>query len=142
MSLTLDLANAILAGALAEAARLDAKPLGVVVLDAGGHPIAFQRQDGASLFRLDIARGKATGALGMGADSALLAERAKANPIFFASVSNATHGALVLSAGGVLVRRDGDIIGAVGISGDTSEIDAACAAAGIRAAGIELSEAL
>lgn len=137
MSLSLDLANAVLAGALAEAAARGAKPLGAIVLDAGGHPIAFQRQDGASLFRFDIARGKALGALGMGADSGVLAERARANPVFFGSVAAATGGAMVLSAGGVLILRGGAILGAIGVSGDAPEVDAACAVAGILAADLE-----
>ncbi len=125
-------ANIIIAGALAEAGRCGAMPLAVVVLDAGGHLVAAQRQDGASLYRIEIARGKAIGALGMGADSAVLAERAKANPVFFQSVAAATGG-LVLSPGGVLIQADGEVIGAIGISGDTGEIDAVCAKAGIDA---------
>ena len=140
MMLSLHQANAIVAGALAEAEARRAKPLGVAVLDAGGNLIVFQRQDGASLFRFAIARGKAMGALGMGADSAVLAERAKHYPVFFGSVATATDGAMVLSAGGVLILADGAPIGAIGISGDTPDVDAACAAVGIRSAGAACSE--
>lgn len=112
------------------------KPLAVIVLDAGGHPIAFSREDGASLYRFDISRAKAMGALGMGDDTRILAERAKANPAFFQSVSIAVGGQIAFSPGGVLVRDDtGQIIGAVGISGDAGEVDELCAQAGIRAAG-------
>lgn len=136
MSLTLDLAQAILAGALAEADSRGAKPLGIIVLDAGGHPIAYARQDGASLFRFDIARAKAMGALGMGADTRDIAARAAGNPAFFTSVAIATGGALALSPGGILVRDGaGALVGAIGISGDTPDIDEACAIAGIAAAG-------
>lgn len=129
-------AQAIVAGALAHARQASLKPLAVVVLDAGGHPVAMAREDGATFFRADIARAKATGALGMGADTAVLAERAKGNPTFFGGVVTTVGGDLVFSPGGVLVRADGAVIGAVGISGDTGEMDAACAIAGIAAAGL------
>ena len=137
MQLNLDRARTMLDGALAEAGARNAKPLAVIILDAGGHPIAFARQDQASLFRFDIARAKAMGALGMGADSREIAARAAGNPAFFTSVAIATGGHLALSAGGVLVRDDqGEIIGAIGISGDTPDLDEACAFAGIAAAGL------
>ena len=137
MQLNLDRARTMLDGALAEAGTRNAKPLAIIILDAGGHPIAFARQDQASLFRFDIARAKAMGALGMGADSREIAARAAGNPAFFTSVAIATGGHLALSAGGVLVRDDqGEIIGAIGISGDTPDLDEACAHAGIAAAGL------
>ncbi len=126
--------------ALAEAQRAltatlaaaQSAPIAAIVLDAGGHPVAFARQDGVSLFRHDIARAKALGAIGMGADSDDIAKRAQANPAFFTSVVVATGGALALSAGGVLIRdADGVILGAIGVSGDTPDIDAACARAGV-----------
>jgi uncharacterized protein GlcG (DUF336 family) len=132
----LDQADAIVAGALAEARNRSAKPLAVLVLDAGSHPVAFRRQDGASLFRFDIARAKARGALGMGADSRELAARAAGNPTFFTTVAIATGGDLVLSPGGVLVFDGDTLAGAVGISGDTGEVDELCAYAGIAAAGL------
>ncbi|MFD1612339.1 heme-binding protein [Sphingomonas tabacisoli] len=133
----LDQASAMIDAALADARARNAKPLGVIVLDAGGHPVAFEREDGASLFRFDIARAKALGALGMGADTREIAARAASNPAFFTSVAVATGGSLALSAGGVLVRDgEGQVIGAVGISGDTSDVDEACALTGIAAAGL------
>lgn len=135
MSLTLDAAQTIVATALSEARGRSAKPLAVIVLDAGGHPVAFAREGGASLFRHDIARAKATGALGMGEDTPVLAERAKANPGFFQSVAVTVGGQIAFSPGGVLIRRNGAIIGAVGISGDTGDVDEICALAGIAAAG-------
>lgn len=137
MMLSLDQAQRIVAGALATAREIGTAPLAVVVLDAGGHPVAFAREDGASLFRFDIARAKAMGALGMGADSGVLAERAKGNPAFFTSVCSVVGGNIALSAGGVIVRdTSGRPLGAVGISGDAGERDAECASAGIRAAGL------
>jgi uncharacterized protein GlcG (DUF336 family) len=135
MSLTLERSRAIVAAALAAARSRNAKPLGVIVLDAGGHPIVYEREDGASLFRFDIARGKAMGALGMGADSRDIAARAAGNLPFFASLAAVT-GQIALSPGGVLVRdATGEVLGAVGVSGDMPDIDEACAHAGIVAAG-------
>lgn len=128
-------AQAIVDGALAEARRRGTSALAVMVLDAGGHPVAFAREDGASFFRLDIARAKATGALGMGTDTRALSERAKGNPLFFSSLSVTVGGSIAYSPGGVLVRdATGSIIGAVGISGDTGDADESCALAGMEAA--------
>lgn len=138
MLLSLAHAQTILSAALADAGARGAKSLGIIVLDAGGHPVAFARQDGASLFRFDIARAKAMGALGMGADTREIAARAAGNPAFFTSVAIATGGQLALSPGGVLIRDAAHaIIGAIGISGDTPDIDEACAMAGIAAAAPE-----
>ena len=135
--LTLDLAARIIAGSLAAARDADAKPIAVIVLDAGGHPVAFQREDGASLFRFNIARAKATGALGMGEHTRALAERAAKNPTFFSSLAVAADGQIAFSPGGLLVRdAEGRLLGAVGISGDTGEVDEVCALAGLAAAGL------
>lgn len=141
MTLSLQQARNIIDTALEQGRARNAQPLAVVVLDAGAHPVAFAREDGASLFRFDIARAKAAGALGMGADSRIIAGRAANNPVFFQSVVAVTGGQLALSPGGVLIRdtegpRGGEVIGAVGISGDTGEMDEACAQAGIVAAGL------
>lgn len=137
MSLTLHQARTIIDAALAKGRSDGAQPLAVVVLDAGAHPVATVREDGASLFRFDIAKAKAAGALGMGADTRILAARAASNPVFFQSVVAATGGRLALSPGGVLIRDvEGTVIGAVGISGDTGECDEACAIAGILAAAL------
>lgn len=128
-------AQAILEGALVEARKRSAAPLAVIVLDAGAHPVTFAREDGASFFRLDIARAKATGALGLGADTRALAEKAKGNPVFFGSVSGAVGGGIAYSPGGILLRcNSGSIVGAVGISGDTGDVDELCAIAGVKAA--------
>lgn len=134
--LTLDQANTIITQALAKAAKLRLKPLGVAVLDEGGHLIAFQRQDGATFMRLDIASGKAYGALATGAGSRRLEKMAIERPHFVSSLAAASGGRIVPVPGGALVRDgDGAVIGAVGISGDTSDNDEACALAGIEAAG-------
>jgi len=139
--ITLSEAQAILTAALAEARARSAHPLAIVVLDAGAHPVAFAREDGATFFRLDIARAKATGALGMGADTRVLAQRAAGNGAFFQAVAVTVGGDIAFSPGGVLVRRDGVVIGAVGVSGDTGDIDEACALAGLRAACLLAEEA-
>ena len=134
--LTLAKANAIIAAAFSKAAELKLKPLGVVVLDAGGHPVALQRQDGASMLRTEIASGKAYGALAVGSGSRALSQIAIDRPHFFQGLSGVSGGKIVPVPGGVLVRStSGVILGAVGISGDTSDNDEAAAVAGIQAAG-------
>lgn len=137
MTLTLLHARTIIDSAVDHARAQNAQPLAVVILDAGAHPVAFVREDGASLYRFEIAKAKAAGALGMGADTRIIAARAAQNPLFFQSVAAATGGQLALSPGGVLIlARDGRTIGAVGISGDTGDMDEICAQAGIVAAGL------
>ena len=119
-------------------ARTNCAPLTVAVLDAGGHLVAFKREDKSGLLRFDIAFGKAWGALGMGFGSRTLAARAAKTPQFFTMLAAASGGRMVTNPGGVLIRTPrGDIVGAVGISGDTSDRDEACAVAGIEAAGLK-----
>lgn len=136
--LTLATANTIIEAAFAKAAELGLKPLGVSVLDAGGHLVAYQRQDGASFLRSQMSAGKAFGALAIGAGSRRLEAFAKERPHLVSGVSDVSGGKIVPVAGGVLVRdADGGIVGAVGISGDTSDNDEAAAIAGIEAAGFQ-----
>ena len=139
--LTLETAQAIVHGSLAEARARSAKPLAVIVLDAGGQIVAFAREDGATMFRHDIARAKAMGALGMGEDTRVIAEKAKGNPGFYNSVSAIVGGQIAFSPGGVLIRRDGVVIGAVALSGDTGDCDEECALAGLNAAGLGREQA-
>ena len=137
MTLTLAQAQTIVTAALAEARRTGLKPLVVTVLDARGAPKALAAEDGTSLKRAEIAHGKAHGALAMGLGSRALAKRAASDPTFVAAVTHVAGGALVPVAGGVLLRDDeGTLLGAVGISGDTSDNDEAAALAGIAAAGL------
>lgn len=135
-NLQLSQANAIIDASLAAGRTQQFAPLVVAVLDAGGHLVAFQREDGAGFARFDIAYGKAWGALGMGFGTRELAERAARFPTFVAAISTATRGRMVPSPGGVLIR-DGQntIVGAVGISGDVGDNDEACAIVGIEAVG-------
>lgn len=135
-ALNLAAAQVVIEAALASARARAAKPLAVIVVDAGGHPLAFAREDGASFARLDIARAKASGALAMDADTRVLAQRAAGNPVFFQSVTVALGGQIAFSPGGVLVRdAQGQVLGAVGASGDTGDCDEECVTAGLRAAG-------
>ena len=137
-SITLEQANAIVAAAFAKAHELALKPLGVVVLDAGGHMIAAQRQDGASALRLQIAQGKAAGALGLGVSSRKIAEMAVERPSFVAALATLASSGIIPAAGGVIVVDSvGGPVGAVGISGDTSDNDEACVLAGLAAAGLK-----
>lgn len=134
--LTLAKANGIVEAALARAHEAGFKPLAAAVLDAGGHLIAFQRQDGASMLRFEIAGGKAFGALALGMGSRAIDGLARERPHFMQGLSGVSGGRIVPVPGGVLVRdNDGTIMGAVGISGDTSDNDEAAAIAGIEAAG-------
>ena len=137
MALTLAAANMIVEAALRHGRSLDLAPLSVCVLDAGGHLVAFQREDRAGILRFDIAFGKAWGALGLGFGSRELASRAQANPIFISTAAAASGGRLIPVPGGVLMLSGGEVIGAVGISGDLSDKDEACAVAAIAAAGLD-----
>ena len=135
--LTLERASAIVAGALAKGAELGLKPLSVAVLEAGGHLIAFQRQDGSSTLRPQIAVAKAAGALALGISSRKIADFAAERPSFVASLGPIAPAGIVPAAGGVIVvDTDGSTIGAVGVTGDTSDQDERCALAGIAAAGL------
>lgn len=137
MPVTLQHASTIVDVALKTGREMNLAPLTVAVLDAGGHLVAFKREDRSGILRFDIAFGKAWGSLGMGMGSRALFARAAAAPQFFNGLHVASGGRVVTNPGGVLIRDgSGDIIGAVGISGDTSDNDEACALAGIAAAGL------
>jgi len=135
--LTLKQANTIIEKAFAKAREMKVKPLGVVVLDESGHVVSAQREDGASMFRLDVAQGKAWGAVAMGASSKALAKRAKDNPNFFVTLAATANGKFLPQTGAALIRNaQGQVIGAAGGSGGTGEEDEACCVAGIEAAGL------
>ena len=136
--LTLDGASRIVDAALDRAGELNLKPLTVAVLDAGGHLVAFKRQDRSGILRPDIAQAKAWGALGMGLGGRELARRADHAPAFFTALASVSGGRIAPVPGGVLIKDDeGDIIGAVGISGDLPDNDETCAVYGIAQAGLE-----
>lgn len=137
MTLDLDTIRAIVAAARAAGRDGGFKPLTVVMLDAGGHLVAAEREDGSAHGRFAIAFGKAHGALALGVGSRALMNRAEQQPYFIAAATSAIGGALVPVPGGVLVLdASGASLGAVGISGDTSDNDEAAAVAGIEAAGL------
>ena len=134
--LSLAIADVIVDAALALGAKDGLNPLAIVVLDAGAHTVVSKRQDGTSLFRMQIASGKATGALGMGYGTRELASRAAGSPNFYMGLMALT-GEVVPSPGGVLIRdAGGRLLGAVGISGETGDADETVALAGITAAGL------
>jgi uncharacterized protein GlcG (DUF336 family) len=135
-TITIAHARKIIATAFSKATEMGFKPLGVSVLDTGGHLIAFERQDGASFLRHEIGEGKAYVALAMGAGSRSVAKAAVERPHFFQGLSGVAAGRAVPVPGGVLVKTSGgEILGAVGVSGDTSDNDEIAAIAGIEAAG-------
>ena len=137
-TLTLETAQKILTTALAAGTDKKLKPLAVVVLDARGSLKSAAAQDGTSLMRSEIAHGKAYGALALGMGSRAIFKRANEQPYFIDAMNTMARGALVPVPGGVLiVDGAGDTIGAVGISGDTSDNDEACAVAGIEATGLK-----
>ena len=136
--LTLDKARIIVAEALKTGAAKGFKPLTVAVLDAGGALVALERSDGSSRMRPEIAMGKANGAIALGMGSRAIFKRAEQQPYFIQSVNALAKGVLVPVPGGVLIRGEGNaILGAVGITGDTSDNDETCAVAGIEAAGFQ-----
>jgi uncharacterized protein GlcG (DUF336 family) len=135
---TLAQAEVIATATLAHGRSLGAAPLTVAVLDAGGHLVVLKREDGSGILRPQIATAKAWGALGMGFSSRELGVRAERQPIFFGALASVAEGRLAPAAGGVLVRgADGAVLGAVGVSGDVSDIDEQCALAGVTAAGLQ-----
>ena len=135
--LTLTQANQIIAADLAHSNATGYKPMGIVVLDDAGNLKAFAREDGASMFRFDVAQAKAWGAVGMGASSRVLMQRAKDNPNFFVSLAATSNGKFLPQTGAVLIKdTTGAVLGAVGASGGTGDEDEAICMAGVAAAGL------
>lgn len=135
MTLNLEQAQKIISDCLDWRKDNDLKPLTVAVLDSGGYLLALAREDNTSNLRPEIAQGKARGAVAMGLGSRALFERAKVEPFFIQAMNALSDGSLVPVAGGVLIKQDGVILGAVGITGDNSDNDEACAIAGIQKSG-------
>jgi uncharacterized protein GlcG (DUF336 family) len=136
---TVNLAQAdqIITAALAHGRAVGMKPLTVVVLDSGGHVVALKREDNSSLMRPQIATGKAWGTLALGMGARDIAKRAAVAPAFVGALSDMSGGKVVPVPGGVLIKDGtGAILGAVGVTGDLSENDEACAIAGIQKAGL------
>jgi uncharacterized protein GlcG (DUF336 family) len=136
-SLTLAQANQIITAALAKSREAGYQPMGIAVLDQAGALKAFAREDGASMFRFEIAQAKAWGAVGMGVSSRALSDRAKGNPNFFVSLAATAHGKFLPQTGAVVIKdAAGQVIGAVGASGGSGDEDEAICIAGVTAAGL------
>jgi len=136
--LNLAQSNALIDAAFAKGAELGLKPLTVTIHDPGGHLIACQRQDGASNMRVKLAGGKASGALALGVSSRTIGDMAVDRPHFIASVDMMSEGGMVPAAGGVIVcDAGGQVVGAIGVTGDTSDNDEACALAAIESQGLK-----
>lgn len=136
-NITLAQASVIVDKALEKGRELNLHPLTVVVLDAGGHMVALKREDNSGILRSEIATGKAWGTLGMGFGGREFARRAQTGAVFLQALMAASGGRIVPAPGGVLIRdKAGAVIGAVGISGDTSDKDETCAVHGISSAGL------
>ena len=138
MPITIAQARTIIEATLSKGHDKAFKPLSVIVLDAGGHVLAFEREDGAAPGRFGIAHGKAYGAVMLGMAGRAQMARAEQQAYFMAAVNGVFGGAVVPVPGGILVRDGaGDVIGAVGVTGDTSDNDAEAGLAGIEAAGLK-----
>src|SRR3954469_8359939 len=135
--LTLQQANQIITAALAKSKESGYQPMGIAVINAARNLKAFASEDGASMFRFDIARAKAWGAVGMGISSRKLGERAEDNPNFFVSLAATAEGKFLPQTGAVVIKdAAGKVIGAVGASGGTGDEDEAICIAGVQAAGL------
>ncbi|AGI23776.1 GlcG/HbpS family heme-binding protein [Pseudomonas sp. MT3] len=136
-TISLETALDITRQALAASRELSTAPLTIAVLDAGGHLVTLQREDGASMLRPQIAIGKAWGAVALGKSSRVLAADAQQRPSFIAAVNTLAQGNVVPAPGGVLIRNQAnEVIGAIGISGDLSDVDEQCAIRGVQALGL------
>jgi uncharacterized protein GlcG (DUF336 family) len=138
-AISLDEALKLIAGTFEEAAKRKLRPLTAVVLDAGGHVKAALKQDGCSMLRFEIAYGKAYAALSLGRSSRLVLQKSREKPIFMANLESLASGPMFLEGGGQLVRdaRSGEVVGAVGVTGDVNEMDDLAAVAGVHAAGFK-----
>lgn len=134
---TLDQANRIIGAALSHSHSLGYRPMAVAIVDAGGNVKAVQREDGASMFRVDVALGKAWAAVAMDANSRVLAQRAKDMPGFFNALASVGQGRFIPQTGSVLIKdADGTILGAVGASGGTGDEDEAICIHGVVSVGL------
>jgi uncharacterized protein GlcG (DUF336 family) len=136
-ALSLQQANTIIAATFAEAKKQRCRPMSAIVLDAGGRVKAFQKEDNASMLRFEVCYGKAYGSLALGRPSKLVLQKANEKPLFMQSIDNLADYPLFLEGGGQLIRdREGEVLGAIGVTGDANEMDDICAIAGIHAAGL------
>jgi uncharacterized protein GlcG (DUF336 family) len=136
-ALSLEQANTIIAATFATAKKERCRPMSAIVLDAGGRVKAFQKQDGASMLRFEVCYGKAYASLALGRPSKLVLQKANEKPLFMQSIDNLADYPLFLEGGGQLIRdQEGEVMGAIGVTGDANEMDDICAIAGIHAVGL------
>ena len=136
--ITLDMANRVIEAVLRRAAEIDCRPISVIVVEPGGKVKAFQKEDGSSMIRFEMAFGKAYAALALGRSSRLVRERAVERPIFMRYLMGATDEQIFPEGGGLQIRSlDGEVIGAVGVTGETEDRDEELALHGIHAAGLK-----
>jgi uncharacterized protein GlcG (DUF336 family) len=136
--ISLEQANRIIEAALSTARAKQYRPMAIVVLDESGNVRALQREDGASMFRVDIATGKAWASIGMGASSRTLGERARDNPNFYGALAATSGGKFLPQSGAVLIKNaGGEVLGAAGASGGSGDEDELICMAGIEAAGLQ-----
>ena len=139
--ISLQQADIIIDATLARGTELKLRPLAAAVLDVGGNVKAFKKQDGGSLMRFEMAFGKAYAALSLGRASRLILQRAEERPLFMDYLIRASGGKIFPEGGGVLIRSAaGEVIGAIGVTGDIQERDEDCAIVGIDAAGLKTDE--
>lgn len=137
-ALSLEQANTIIAETFAAAEKHKCRPMSAIILDAGGRVKAFQKQDGASMMRFEVCYGKAYASLALGRPSRLVLQKAKEKPLFMQSVAELADGPLFLEGGGQLIRdAAGEVMGAIGVTGDVNEMDDICAIEGIHAIGLK-----
>ncbi len=135
-ALSLEQANIIIEATFAAAKKHKCRPMSAIILDAGGRVKAFQKEDGASMLRFEVCYGKAYASLALGRPSKLVLQKAHEKPLFMQSIDNLADYPLFLEGGGQLIRdKDGEVVGAVGVTGDANEMDDICAIAGVHAAG-------
>jgi uncharacterized protein GlcG (DUF336 family) len=137
-ALSLEQANTIIGATFAAAEKHRCRPMSAIILDAGGRVKAFQKQDGASMMRFEICYGKAYASLALGRPSRLVLQKAKEKPLFMQSVGELADGPMFLEGGGQLIRDEaGEVMGAIGVTGDVNEMDDICAIDGIHAVGLK-----
>ncbi len=140
-SISMDQALSILLNTFKHAEKMNTHALGAIVLDAGGRVKAFLKQDGASLMRFEIARGKAFASLALHRSSRMVLQKSREKPIFMDTMRELADGPIFLEAGGQLIRDEyGEIIGAIGVTGDVNEVDDICAVEGIRSSGLKCDD--
>jgi uncharacterized protein GlcG (DUF336 family) len=140
-AIKLEQATAVIDAILVHARQLACRPMSVIVTDPGAAAIAFKKEDGSAMMRFEMALGKAYAALALGRSSSLVRARAEERPLFMSYLMNASDGRIFAEGGGMLIRdARGEVIGAVGVTGDTQERDEELAAHGIRAAGLKTDD--